>query len=60
MKEKLLWIVIVILAAGMVSSTIRLNKLEDKLEQQEVVNQKLYDDIHQLAHKGDSCWVYGR
>lgn len=59
MKEKLLWIVIVILTVGMISSTVRLNKIENNLEYQEVVNQKLYDDIHQLAHKEDSCWVYG-
>ena len=58
MKETILWIIIVILTAGLISNTIRLNKLETELEYQEVVDNKLYSDIHQIAHKEDSCWVY--
>ena len=58
MKETILWVIIVILTAGLISNTIRINKLETELEYQEVVDNKLYSDIHQLAHKEDSCWVY--
>lgn len=58
MKETILWIIVLILTVGLISNTIRLNKVETELEYQEVVDNELYSDIHQLAHKEDSCWVY--
>ena len=39
-------------------SLSEISKIEDKLDYQEVVNQKLYEDIHQLSNKADSTWVY--
>ena len=39
-------------------SLSEISKLEDKFEYQEIVNQKLYEDIHQLSNKADSTWVY--
>ena len=60
LKEKhLLWAAIIALTIGMVTDNHRLRKDIERLENyQHQVNVMIYENVHKLANKSDSLWIY--
>lgn len=60
LKEKhLLWAAIIALTIGMVTDNYRLRKDIERLKNyQHQVNVMIYENVHKLANKSDSLWIY--
>lgn len=59
MKDKIInaLIAIAVITFGIIT-TVKIDRLESKMEHQEAVSQQIYNDLHQHTHQADSLWIY--